>query len=249
MGVKRRHRLDKHLTRGVSLCYSYLSRKTADTVVLDNNLLALDLTKSWQKASPSLTGLPQPSGPPAVAMGALWNSYNSLFVYGGYFSDTPPVDPLPVSVWEYDIRSSKWIEHTSPETSAGNASEPEGQPIQRAAEGASLSVPELGRSWYFGGHLDLHTTQGWSNQIYRVYLKSLLEFTHPGYANTGISSLGSTKAAGVDGVYRNITEGGLQDTSGFTERADGVLVYVPGWGDEGIILGLAGGTNETFVSV
>jgi hypothetical protein len=26
------------------------------------------------------------------------------------------------------------------------------------------------------------------------------------------------------------------------------LVYVPGWGDEGIILGLAGGTNETFVS-
>lgn len=94
----------------------------------------------------------------------------------------------------------------------------------------------------------MYTTEGWSNQIARVYLKSLLEFTHPGYANTGVYSLGSTNAAGSGGVYRNITEGGLQDEAGFTERADGILVYVPGWGDEGIILGLAGGTNATFVS-
>jgi hypothetical protein len=211
--------------------------------------LALDLTKSWEKASPALSGLPQPSGPPAVAMGALWNSHTSLFVYGGYFSDTPPVEPLPVSVWEYQIGSSNWIEHANPTTSAGNYSEPEGQSIQRAAEGASLSVPEIGRSWYFGGHLDLHTTPGWSNQIYRVYLRSQLEFTHPGYANSGIDSLGTTKAAGADGVYRNITEGGLQDTASFTERADGVLVYVNGWGEQGILLGLAGGTNTTLVSL
>jgi hypothetical protein len=94
----------------------------------------------------------------------------------------------------------------------------------------------------------MYTTPGWSNQIARVYLKSMLEFTHPGYANTGISSLGSSKAAGSGGVYRNITQGGIQESAGFTERADGVLVYVPGWGTEGIILGLAGGTNETFVS-
>jgi hypothetical protein len=182
-------------------------------------------------------------------MGALWNSHTSLFVYGGYFSDSPPVDPLPVSVWEYDIGSSNWIEHKNPMTSAGNASEPEGQPIQRAAEGASLSVPEIGRSWYFGGHLDLHTTPGWSNQIYRVYLTSQLEFTHPGYANNGIYSLGDTKGAGVDGVYRNITHGGLQaEGPGFTERADGVLVYINGWGEQGILLGLAGGTNTTYVS-
>lgn len=93
----------------------------------------------------------------------------------------------------------------------------------------------------------MYTTEGWSNQIAREYLKSLLEFTHPGYANTGVYSLGSTNAAGSGGVYRNITEGGLQADAGFTERADGVLVYVPGWSDEGIILGLAGGTNETFV--
>lgn len=62
-----------------------------------------------------------------------------------------------------------------------------------------------------------------------------------------MDSLSDSKTAGSDGVWRNITEGGLQDTSGFPERADGILVYVPGFGDEGILLGLAGGTNSTFV--
>jgi hypothetical protein len=194
-----------------------------------------------------MSGLPQPSGPPAVAMGSLWHSYDSLWLYGGMFSDNPSTSPLPMSTWKYDIKSATWEEFPNPQTSAGNHSDGGNQPVQRAAEGAGLSVPELGRSWYFGGHLDLYTTAGWSNQISRVYLKSLLEYTHPGYANTGVTSLGSTTAAGPSGVYRNITEGGLQDEAGFTERADGSLVYVPGWGSEGIILGLAGGTNETFV--
>jgi hypothetical protein len=153
-----------------------------------------------------------------------------------------------VSTWEYSINSATWTEFSNPETSAGNNSDGGNQPVQRSAEGAGLSVPELGRSWYFGGHLDLYTTAGWSDQAARVYLKSLLEFTHPGYANSGVSSLGTTKAAGSGGVYRNITQGGLQDEAGFTERADGVLVYIPGWGEEGIVLGLAGGTNESFVS-
>jgi hypothetical protein len=215
----------------------------------DNDFLTLDLTKSWEISSPSLIGLPQPSGPPMVALGSLWHSYNSLFVYGGEFSDSPATSPLPVSTWEYDIRSAVWTQFANPVTSAGNASDSGGEPVQRAAEGAGISVPELGMSWYFGGHLDLFTTEGWSNQIARIYLKSLLEFTHPGYANTGVQSLGSTNAAPAGGVYRNITQGGLQGGAGFTERADGSLVYVPGWGDSGIILGLAGGTNATFVSL
>jgi hypothetical protein len=181
-------------------------------------------------------------------MGALWNSYNSLFLYGGEFSDNPSTSPLPVSTWEYDIKAATWTEWATPQTSTGNHSDAGNAPVQRSAEGAGLSVPELGKSWYFGGHLDLYTTIGWSTQTARVYLKSLLEFTHPGYANTGVYSLGSTHAAPKGGVYRNITEGGLQDTAGFTERADGVLVYVPGWGVDGMILGLAGGTNQSFVS-
>lgn len=216
---------------------------------LDNNFLALDLTKTWSISSPAIAGMPQPSGPPAVAMGSLWHSWDKLWLYGGEFSDNPSTSPLSVATWEYDINAWAWTEYSNPQTSAGNNSDTGGVPVQRAAEGAGLSVPELGRSWYFGGHLDMYTTEGWSNQIFRKYLKSLLEFTHPGYANNGVYSLGNTNAAGAGGVYRNITQGGLQDEAGFTERADGVIVYVPGWGDDGIILGLAGGTNVTMVSL
>ncbi|KAK3323721.1 hypothetical protein B0T19DRAFT_212537 [Cercophora scortea] len=220
------------------------SDQTAST--WNNDFLTLDLTKSWDTSSPSLRGLPQPSGPPAVAMGYLWNDYNNLYLYGGYFSDNPYVEPAPVSTWKYAIGSQTWTEYKAPKTSAGNNSDADGVPVQRSAEGAGLSVPELGTSWYFGGHLDLSTTPGWSNQIYRVYLKSLLEFTHPGFTNNGVYSLADGTGAGDGGVYRNITEGGLQTNSGFTERADGALVFVPGWGEKGVLIGLAGGTNDTF---
>lgn len=151
-------------------------------------------------------------------------------------------------MWEYNIGNKQWIEHTDPKSSAGDNAEGDGQSIQRAAEGAGFSVANLGRGWFFGGHLDTFTTEGWSNQIARIYLKSLLEFTFPGYSNEAVDSLGDGKTAGQDGVYRNITEGGIQDTGSFPERADGILVYIPGFGDEGILLGLTGGDNSTFVS-
>jgi hypothetical protein len=209
----------------------------------------LSLNSSWQISSPSFKGLPQPSGPPAVANGYLWNSYDSLFLYGGEFAENPPQSPVAMSTWEYNIGSSQWIEHSNPRTTGGNNSDPGGVAVQRSAEGAGLSVPELGLSWYFGGHQDTYTAEGWSNQIARIYLRSLLEFTHPGYMNTAVDGLRAGESgAGRDGVYRNITEGGLQDSAGFTERADGVLVYIPGWGECGILLGLAGGTEDTFVS-
>ena len=157
--------------------------------------------------------------------------------------------PLPFSLWEYDIGASQWKEHKSPQTSTGNNSEPENIPIQRAAEGAGLSVPELGRGFYFGGHLDGYTTPGWSQSIERVYLKSLLEYTYPGQKNEDVKSLSGGGTAGPDGIFRNITQGGVQEAAGFTERADGNLVYIPGFGPQGVILGLAEGTNTTFVSI
>jgi hypothetical protein len=208
----------------------------------------MDLTKSWQISTPSLTGLTQPSGPPAVANGYLWNSHTSLFLYGGEFSDNPVETPVAFAMWEYDIESLSWIQHSNPSTSSGQNAEGDGQAIQRAAEGAGFSVSTLGRGWYFGGHLDYLTTQGWSIQVGRVYLKSLVEFTFPGFTNNAVNALSSGKTAGSDGTWRNVTQGGLQDEAGFTERADGILVYVPGFGAEGILLGLAGGTNATFVS-
>jgi hypothetical protein len=215
----------------------------------DNDFLSLDLTKSWQVASPALTGLPVPSGPPAISLGTLWGSPSSLWLYGGQFSDKPRVKPSSNSVWEYNIARQQWFEHQNPKSSAGDSSEGDGQDIQRAAEGAGFSVSSLGRGWYFGGHLDDLTTEGWSNQINRVYLKSLLEFTFPGYTNNAVTSLKGDKKAGSDGAYRNITDGGLQASGSFPERADGLLTYVPGFGDEGILVGLTGGDNDTFVSI
>ncbi|KAI0172231.1 hypothetical protein GGR52DRAFT_580844 [Hypoxylon sp. FL1284] len=241
---------------GTLYYYGGRSKTTGDqeSNTWNNDFLTLDLTKSWDISSPALNGLPQPSGPPAVSLGYLWNDLERLYLYGGEFSDSPTQQPSQISTWMYDVASSSWREFQNPETSAGNVSDPEGVPIQRAAEGAGVSVPELGVSWYFGGHLDWSTTPEWSNQVPRVYLKSLLEFTHPGYANSGVDSLRSSGAP-EGGAYRNITWGGIQNQDGFTERADGVLVYVPGWGPNGILLGLGGGvvgdheTTDAFASM
>jgi hypothetical protein len=192
--------------------------------------------------------MPQPSGPPALSLGYLYSSYDSLWLYGGQYSDNPKANPGKNSIWEYNIGSKKWIEHDDPKSSAGKHAEGDGQSIQRAAEGAGFGVTTLGRGWYFGGHLDDFTTEGWSNQVARVYLKSLLEITFPGHSNDAVDSLKDDKKAGPDPVYRNITQGGIQDTGSFPERADGLLVYVPGFSKEGILLGLSGGDNDTFVS-
>ena len=212
-----------------------------------NDFLTVDLTKSWDISAPVVSGLPQPSGPPAVANGYLWNSYDSLFLYGGIFQDTPAVDPVPYSLWEYQIKSSKWIEHENPKTSAGNNSDGGNQPVQQSGEGAGVSIPELGRGYFFAGHLDHFTTPEWSIQTARLYLKALLEFTFPGYTNDGVEDLQDGKTTGTDGAFRNITQGGIQDTAKFTNRADGALVYVPGFGADGILLSIGGGTNISFV--
>lgn len=209
----------------------------------------MDLTNSWQISSPSLTGLPQPSGPPNVSNGFLWNSHESVYLYGGEFSDSPVDPPTAFSLWEYSAISSQWTQHQNPTTSSGDNAQSSGQAVQRVAEGAGASVPGLGRGFYFGGHEDTHTTEGWSNQVARIYIKSLIEFTFPGYQNNQVSSLSNNQAAGSDGAWRNVTDGGAQDSAGFPERADGLLVYIPGFGDQGILLGLAGGTEDTFVSL
>ncbi|MCJ1397242.1 hypothetical protein MMC11_000434 [Xylographa trunciseda] len=213
----------------------------------NNDFLTVDLTKTWNIGSPTISGLPQPSGPPAVSLGYLWNSLDSLFLYGGEYSSAPTETPTaPFSLWEYVISSSSWVQHNNPTTSSGTNSDPGGAAVQDVAEGAGITIPELGRGYYFGGHQDPYTTFGWAQWFPRVYIKSMIEFTFPGSTNTAISSMSSGQTAGSDGAWRNITQGGIQNSDGFPERADGVLVYVPGYGAQGILLGLAGGTNATF---
>lgn len=133
-------------------------------------------------------------------------------------------------------------------SSSGNNSDGGNQPILGSAEGAGIAVPELGRGFWFGGHQDPYTVNGWAQPVPRIYLKSLLEFTYPGYNNDDVTSLGGGKTAGSDGVWRNVTQGGIQDTALFPSRADGTIVYVPGYGVNGILVSFGGGTNESFVS-
>lgn len=213
----------------------------------NNDFLSLPLSEGWDISSPKLKGLPRPSGPPPVSNGYLWHSHDALYLYGGEYSEFPFEEFDPFTLWEYDIKSSSWREHANPKTSAGNNSADGNHPIERVAEGAGVTIPELGRGWYFGGHYDHYTTPGWSKQTPRLYLKSLIEYTFPGYGNDGVESLGGGKPAGEDGIWRNITEGGIQNSNTFPQRADGVLVHVPGFGETGILLSLAGGNNETFV--
>lgn len=181
-----------------------------------------------------------------MSLGYLWSSYDTLYLYGGQFSDSPAESPSPFAVWQYDISAESWTELDNDETAGGENAQPSGQTVQRAAEGAGIAIPSLGRGYYFGGHLDGYTVEGWSQSIPRQYLTSLLEFTFPGYSNPAVNE-GST--AGSNGIFRNITEGGVQGSAGFPERADGTLVYVPGYGEQGVLIGLAGGNNATFTQV
>ena len=239
------------LVNGTIYLYGGHSTTTADQTsdTWNNDFLTIDVTKSWDISSPVIAGLPEPSGPPPVSNGYLWNTYDTLYLYGGEYSSDPITTPSPYSLWQYDIASSAWTETQNPQTSAGNNSDGGNQPVLASAEGAGVSVPELGRGFYFGGHQDPYTTPGWSQQIYRIYLKALLEFTFPGYSNDGVQSLSGGKTAGSGGTWRNITQGGIQDTALFPNRADGVILYVPGYGVDGILVSMAGGTNESFVSL
>jgi len=133
----------------------------------------------------------------------LWHDYDRIFLYGGLFSDVEPLgQPTAFVLWQYDIASGKWSEaQTSVAENSGSGK------IERAAEGAGVSVPGRLLGFYFGGHLDVWTTEGWSLQTARVYLKSLLEFDMEKMQ------------------FRNVTESGLEK-AGVPERADGVLVFV-----------------------
>ena len=211
----------------------------------NNDFLSLDLTKSWQISSPSLNTLPHPSGAPAVSLGALWASQDTLYLYGGEFSSSPPTDPDPFVLWEYETPTSTWTYQPTPSaTAAGDGYSNAGGLVQRAAEGAGTSSVGIGRGWYFGGHLDGYTVAGWSQSVPRVYLKTLLEYTFPGYPDPTANNA----PAPATGTFRNISTSS-SDSSGFPERADGVLIYIPNIGSQGILVGLAGGTADTFTQM
>lgn len=86
-----------------------------------------------------------------MALGALASSKDgsAVYQYFGQFSDTPAVNPTPNLLWRYSIPRRNWeIVNITGDT------------INRVAEGASASVPNVGTngepvSYYFGGHEDV----------------------------------------------------------------------------------------------
>ena len=124
-----------------------------------NALLSLDLDQNFPAGAPrfnlvqSDTGNPQ--SPPAVSLAALWASHDgqTLYSYGGEFSDTPSVTPVSSPVYAYNVPSKKWSAVTNLK----------GDAIQRSAEGATAFAPGLGSNgdalaFYGFGHIDSYST-------------------------------------------------------------------------------------------
>lgn len=144
--------------------------------MVDNYFITLDLSKSFNISSPPLTGLPSPSlppsGPPAISMGALWASSDGdyLYQFAGEFSDDPATAPSVDIMWRYDISGQSW-----------STVSPGGTSVTRPAEGASCMVPTQGTNGkglavYLGGHLDAFSVAGWSIDVAREYLQSMVIF-------------------------------------------------------------------------
>jgi hypothetical protein len=145
-------------------------------LTVDNDFITLDLSKSWSISSPPITGLTlaslPPNGPPAISLGALWASSDGKYLYqfAGEFSDTPTTSPTTQLMWKYDIGAGSWSS-----ISTG------GDSVTRPAEGATCIVPNQGTNnnglgVYLGGHLDAYTVPGWSIQVAREYLQSMVIF-------------------------------------------------------------------------
>ncbi|KAK6361492.1 hypothetical protein TWF730_005216 [Orbilia blumenaviensis] len=115
-------------------------------------LFSLDLSERFSTREPKLRSLPVPTrgGPPGVVNATLWldKIRNRILLYGGAFLKTNgDVDTLPQAIWSYDFIQDSW--------SAVNSN---GDPISRAASGASTFVDDIG--YYRGGQQDAHTTPG-----------------------------------------------------------------------------------------
>ncbi|GAA5867629.1 hypothetical protein JCM3774_001536 [Rhodotorula dairenensis] len=204
-----------------------------------NALVALPLDQDWQTGTPPLQLVEPDTGnytsPPAVSLGALWASAdgNGLYLWGGQFQDTPSVPPPPARTWMYDIQNGEW-----------SVVQTKGDEIDTAAEGQPAIVPLLGQGgdnigYYSYGHQDDHTTEGWSNQIARLYLNSMVQFDLGSHTFTNITSYSSQAQ----------TSNSSTPLTNPLSRADGTLSYVPGLGTDGkgILVSIGGGTATQYV--
>ncbi|GAA5864212.1 hypothetical protein JCM8547_001294 [Rhodosporidiobolus lusitaniae] len=204
-----------------------------------NALVSMSLDEDWQTGAPPLKLVQADNGnyssPPAVTLGALWASAdgNTLYQYGGSFSDSPSVDPPLEHIYAYSIEDDAW-----------SVVDTTGDTIGRVAEGQPAIVQGQGTNgenvgYYSHGHQDDHTTQGWSNQIDRIYLNSMVSFDMGSKRTSNITSYSS--AAKTSNSSTALTNP--------VSRADGTLSYVPGLGTDskGVLVSIGGATQSQYV--
>ncbi|GJN93507.1 hypothetical protein Rhopal_006564-T1 [Rhodotorula paludigena] len=204
-----------------------------------NALVSLPLDESWQTGTPPLTLVEPDSGdpisPPAVSLGAMWASAdgNSLYQWGGQWSDNPDVPPPAARTWRYDIQAGEW-----------EVVQTQGDEVGNVAEGQPAIVPGQGTdgdnvAYYSHGHQDDHTTEGWSNQIARIYLNSMIQF-----------DLGSRTMRNITSYSSNAqTSNSSTPQTNPLSRADGSLTYVPNLGtdNKGVLVSIGGATQTQYV--
>jgi len=205
-----------------------------------NALVSLDLTKDFSIANPPFNLVKADNGnpydPPQTSLGAMWSSADgkSLFYQGGYTSDNPIVTPDEFKLYQYNVDSSSW-----------SAVQTRGDTVLRVAEGSSAVIPpEQGTSaqpifHYFGGHLDSFTVPGWSNQVERVYLNSMIEYDGASSTWTNRSTYATTASVTANSTWESAP----------LLRADATLTYVPGLGTDGkgILVSIGGGNANQMM--
>ncbi|GAA5936076.1 uncharacterized protein JCM15063_002700 [Sporobolomyces koalae] len=205
-----------------------------------NALVSIDLASDWPTGTPKISlveaATDNYSSPPAVSLGALWPSADgkTLYQYGGQFSDSPAVPSVPAqNVVAYDIERASWSTIATT-----------GDTVGRTAEGSTTYVPGLGENgenvgFYFSGHQDFLTTQGWSNQVARIYLNSMVQFDLGSKAMKNITSYSGSAHTSNTSTPLNTP----------LNRADGTLTYVPNLGTDqkGILVSIGGATDRQYV--
>ncbi|BGP42567.1 hypothetical protein JCM10450v2_006673 [Rhodotorula kratochvilovae] len=204
-----------------------------------NALVALPLDRDWATGTPPLTLVEPDNGnysfPPAVSLGALWASAdgNTLYQWGGQFQDNPDVPPPEARTFAYDVQKGEW-----------SVVETKGDRVGNAAEGQHAIVPGMGANgdhmaYYSYGHQDDHTTEGWSNQVERIFLNSMIEFDLGSETMRNITSYSSNAMASNSSTPE----------SNPLSRADGTLTYVPNLGTDGkgLLVSIGGATQTQYV--
>ncbi|GAA5820761.1 hypothetical protein JCM3770_005959 [Rhodotorula araucariae] len=230
-------------TSAASTLYYYGGQAKLDSSQTDNwwtnALVSLALDQDWATGTPPLTLVEPANGnysfPPAVSLGALWASAdgNTLYQWGGQFQDNPSVPPPEARTFAYDIKAGQW-----------SVVQTKGDPVGNAAEGQQAVVPGIGTNgdhmaYYSYGHQDDHTTQGWSNQVARIYLNSMVEF-----------DLGSQTMRNITSYSSNaMSSNSSTPESNPLSRADGTLTYVPNLGTngKGLLVSIGGATQTQYV--